>query len=595
MNRGARLALSICTIAGLFSSAGVANAQQNLYMDVAYQCYPTALTQYVWLIPDNFIADGWTGTEVNQLEGTIIRAINVWNEETNSQRRIIYAGRGYPKNRPVSPEDTFVTGEIGFRCTSSGFTAYGRAEGTSAGTAGSSCATPRTLYLYLRTCPNGAPMVEVPYTFYWPIGSEVSMEAVLIHEFGHALFGFDDQAAPAATPRGVMWGTLYSGPQGERLHLYRADQDTAIFGAISGEGSGASTGRTVAWKINSSNSWVGATPGFLSSPTTTFGPSLATRHSNYGYYGSALMLRSTRGAGYTFDVGDPAGWSNLGGINNYYLTSAQIGHSWAGAAYSRYDEVMGAWMECDQLQPDFGLPTHCQIDTGFKPIYQSGSSWQENVLTEPPIARPEVAYDAWTDRFVMVFIHRDGRLWHAFTPAAYVAWSTPALLGTTDGVTRHFRYLGGTVFDYTPPPGHPGAPTGRYGWVFAATADYRADGVLTPIMQVPLQYNPIAGQYVLGVPDLPVPGASALTFDTVRAFDVGESVDSNTQLLAFLRPTLSPWQQRLVVARRTSASGPFGTPVQMPWYHSGVISGSVAVSSMADSSGEFVIGVGGEP
>jgi hypothetical protein len=256
---------------------------------------------------------------------------------------------------------------------------------------------------------------------------------------------------------------------------------------------------------------------------------------------------------------------------------------------------MGAWMECDQLQPDFGLPTHCQIDTGFKPIYQSGSSWQENVLTEPPIARPEVAYDAWTDRFVMVFIHRDGRLWHAFTPAAYVAWSTPALLGTTDGVTRHFRYLGGTVFDYTPPPGHPGAPTGRYGWVFAATADYRADGVLTPIMQVPLQYNPIAGQYVLGVPDLPVPGASALTFDTVRAFDVGESVDSNTQLLAFLRPTLSPWQQRLVVARRTSASGPFGTPVQMPWYHSGVISGSVAVSSMADSSGEFVIGVGGEP
>jgi hypothetical protein len=301
-------------------------------MDVAYQCYPTALTQYVWLIPDNFIADGWTGTEVNQLEGTIIRAINVWNEETNSQRRIIYAGRGYPKNRPVSPEDTFVTGEIGFRCTSSGFTAYGRAEGTSAGTAGSSCATPRTLYLYLRTCPNGAPMVEVPYTFYWPIGSEVSMEAVLIHEFGHALFGFDDQAAPAATPRGVMWGTLYSGPQGERLHLYRADQDTAIFGAISGEGSGASTGRTVAWKINSSNSWVGATPGFLSSPTTTFGPSLATRHSNYGYYGSALMLRSTRGAGYTFDVGDPAGWSNLGGINNYYLTSAQIGHSWAGAA-----------------------------------------------------------------------------------------------------------------------------------------------------------------------------------------------------------------------------------------------------------------------
>ena len=76
MNRGARLALSICTIAGLFSSAGVANAQQNLYMDVAYQCYPTALTQYVWLIPDNFIADGWTGTEVNQLEGTIIRAIN---------------------------------------------------------------------------------------------------------------------------------------------------------------------------------------------------------------------------------------------------------------------------------------------------------------------------------------------------------------------------------------------------------------------------------------------------------------------------------------------------------------------------------------
>ena len=68
-----------------------------------------------------------------------------------------------------------------------------------------------------------------------------------------------------------------------------------------------------------------------------------------------------------------------------------------------------------------------------------------------------------------------------------------------------------------------------------------------------------------------------------------------SQLLAFLRPTLSPWQQRLVVARRTSASGPFGTPVQMPWYHSGVISGSVAVSSMADSSGEFVIGVGGEP
>lgn len=572
--------------------AGSALAQTNLYVDTGVQCYPTDQTQYVWLDPSGFTADGWTNTRVDQLEGTLLRAINVWNEESNSRRTIEYGGRGGPKGRATGPQDTFVVGRPVYSCGPGGYTQYGRATYVYTGT--SVCTTLRDLELFLRTCPTFGPSVPTPFAFYWPGATEVSMEAVLIHELGHALFGFDDQYAPNA-PRGIMWGTIYPGPIGARLHLYRADQDTAIFGAASGEGIGLTLASTATWLIDSSNSWVGTSPAILGTPVTTFGPSLATRHSNSGYYNSALLLRTTRDVGYRFDLGAPTGWTNLASINDPYLSTAQVQHSWTGAAYSRYDEVTGAWLECNALQPDAGQPDGCVIITNFKSIYQPGASWQEVVHDTPAIARPEVAYDPWTDRFLLVFIHRDGRLWHTFTPAAYSAWSTPAPLGTTDGATRHFRYMGGAVFDYLPPGSSPGAPAGRYGWLFAASSDYRADGVLTPVVQMALQYDSTAGRYVVGVPDLPIPGSSATAFDTVRGFDVGDSIDSNSQLLAFLRVTPSPWQQRIVVARRSSATGPFSTPVQMPWYRSGAISGGVAVSSMADPNNRFVVAVGGEP
>lgn len=89
----------------------------------------------------------------------------------------------------------------------------------------------------------------------------------------------------------------------------------------------------------------------------------------------------------------------------------------------------------------------------------------------------------------------------------------------------------------------------------------------------------------------PRPGAG----NAVRAFDVGESVDSDVQVIAFLRATASPWQQRIAVARRSDPTQPFGAPISMPWYHNAPISGGVAISSMADQTGNFVIAVGGEP
>ncbi len=592
MRSKARQASTFLFVASCVLESGEAFAQTNLYVDTGVQCYPMDQTQYVWLDPSGFTADGWTPTRVDQLEGTLLRAISVWNEESNSRRTIIYGGRGAPKGRAVGPQDTFVVGRATYSCAPGGYTQYGRASFTYTGT--SFCTTPRDLELFLRTCPTFPPSVPTPFVFYWPGPTEVSAEAVLIHELGHALFGFDDQYAPNLS-RGVMWGTLNPGPIGARLHLYRADQDTAIFGAVSGEAIGATLSRTATWLLNSSNAWVGASPGILNTPATTFGPALATRHSNSGYYNSAALLRSTRDVGYRFDLGAPSAWTSLAAINDSYLSTAQVQHSWTGVAYSRYDEVTGAWIECSGLQPDAGQPDGCVIITNFKSIYQTGASWQEVVHYAPAIARPEVAYDPWADRFLLVFIHRDGRLWHTFTPAAYSAWTTPAPLGTSDGATRHFRYMGGAVFDYLSSGSPPGAPSGRYGWLFAATSDFRSDGVLTPIVQMALQYDSVAGRYVVGVPDLPIPGASATAFDTVRGFDVGDSIDSNNQVLAFLRVTPTPWQQRIVVARRSSSTGPFGAPVQMPWYRTEAISGGVAISSMADIGNQFVIAVGGEP
>lgn len=576
------------TLAILVTLTENATAQTNLYVDTNTQCFPRASTQNVWLQTEGFTLAGWSATRVNQLEGTIIRAINVWNEETNSQRKLVYAGRAV-KGQALSAQETLVQGASTWLCTSGGNSAWGRAESLTP--SGVDCMGARTLVLFLLTCP--APHAASPFTFYWPGASEVSAEAVLIHELGHAAFGFDDQYSPNPS-RGVMWGTLNPGPLGERLHLYRADQDTAIYGATIAKAMGVTTGRTAAWQLNNLNAWIGASPTFLPSHATTFGPALATRHSNSGFYNSAMLLRSTRDVGYTFDTGGSSGWTSLGGMNNFFLTSAQVQHSWVGDAYSRYDEALGAWSECGDMPFDVSQPDNCNVITGYNQVY-SGGGWAETVHDHMSISKPEVSYDAWTDRFVLVFIQRDGTLWHSFSPAAYSAWTPPSPLQFTDSVTRHFRYMGGVVFDWKNYGGATGAPSGRYGWVYAATADFRADGVLTPIMQMPLQYNSTAGRYELGAPSLPASGVPASEFDTVRAFDVGDSVDSGVQVMAYLRASTGPWQQRIAVARRTTATGSFTAPVLMPWYRTGVIYSSVAVSSLASLGGEFLISVGGEP
>lgn len=201
----------------------------------ASPCSPSGNTQTVLLVEPSPPIDGWPQSRLDDLGRSIASAVAVWNEEGLSARRLVYAGRF--TNQVPTANTIFVSLDDNSQCVSMGTNQVGSRLATAfnsqAGAA--DCFGPREIQIHLRQCPNATTMLPgfplLQFTSFWPSNyGDVNLENLLVHELGHAAFGFDDYPYDL----GVMSGSTDTseGSAASSMFLRRIDQQTAVHGLL---------------------------------------------------------------------------------------------------------------------------------------------------------------------------------------------------------------------------------------------------------------------------------------------------------------------------------------------------------------------------
>lgn len=385
---------------------------------------------------------------------SLIDAIATWREESMSSANLYFAGDSTATDN--IPGALLVVHQNNWFCSDN---AAAKAFYASSG----DCATNGTIIRVIMrdSCTN----VVRPWTPFWPgNGSSggINYEAVLIHELGHAAFGFPDT-------------TLSTGVMHKDYNLHARYLAISAIDARSAVTQYGWTG-LFPLTMSSSNAGVSWSSTSLYESTTSFSPfppALDTR------YNTSIPTQGVNVFSYSatpqFRRGDHAAFSGHG-------SSPPTPETWSQAtlAYSTYGEILALHTtDCD-------LARHCSLQWMWS--NNQGASWSTGVIAPSPavgtFARAEAAYDVANDRFVVVYIRGDSaRPYSTWTYAASPVWSTPiyASLGEDPMPLRH---MGGLVFD--------NAGTG----LLVASA-FRDNGpalgalsVLSPIVQMQVTLEP---------------------------------------------------------------------------------------------------------
>lgn len=297
-------------------------------------------------------------------------------------------------------------------------------------------------------------------------GSGTNYEGVLVHEIGHAVFGFPDLGQQDTS---VMVGNR--GQVAADFHLYPED----ITGAANAYGVTTRQPQTLVTN-DLGNSWGTQNPFTVAGVTGAYAPALAAT-------GNALFPLA--GAVTTFQAPylevRQGNHGSFAGYTNPVPGASVIWHQ-SASAVSPFGETMVV------AQRDCNRSTFCRIHWAW--TNDNGANWtQGTLLPQPTIGTfsvPTVAYDALRDRFVVGYLSgNDSELYITWTFAVSPnPWSAPARARpASDSVPRPFRHLGGMVFA--------GNGTG----LVAATAHWDEaptiyfNSVITPITQSNLTWN----------------------------------------------------------------------------------------------------------
>jgi len=183
-----RRAITVALIIGMVMTS--AEAQITRYVTSSTQwtpCMPPTGDNYVYFDPGS-LSDPARGYNVNYFRAALVRAIAVWNEESLSQQRLIFGGDLTPSS--PGPDNHIVVSHDFTRSCGGADTGLAYTQGAASGGAGGPCNGSRSLTVHLQDC--SSPPHEVRYSAGIPSSAEYSYEAVLIHELGHAAFGFPD-------------------------------------------------------------------------------------------------------------------------------------------------------------------------------------------------------------------------------------------------------------------------------------------------------------------------------------------------------------------------------------------------------------------
>lgn len=551
---------------------------QNSYINSSNDwnpCRPVNGDHFVYFNAGD-LSDPSRGYNVSQFRAALIRAIAVWNEESLSGQRMIFMGDGIAAGNPTNINVNHV-----FKRSCAVGSIYDGLAITlnpSGGGSGGTCSNSTSITVHLTNCSQQ----ELRYSAGLPGSMEYSYEAVLIHELGHAAFGFPDLLTAS---QGVMsycnspsppytmgtCGGIPPGPVGDRLHLHRIDQQTAV----DYFGSATTAGRSRV--LSSTNSWLGAESVFQ--PTTTFGPSLTTRLT--GGPTNGVLIGSTNTAlTFSFHTGSPGSWAPF---TSFYITPSAVSSGvsvrpWISIAKSSWDELAAAWMECTSL-------TVCNVRTAWR---ASTGSWQVSPVTiaMPVTEQVEIEYDPDMDYFVMFSIHPDGRIFQSYE-AAWQAnnWTTPIPLDGYNGYNsdRRFRTMGGVVFYQ-----HPGTARGDFhGRLFAASST-PVNGATSPIMAFDIGYDNSTFQYRTSALFFPGPAGQENQYNTIRNFSVRRESSSNVVVAAW---TDDQFQSHIRVARTPNSwFSPLGSTASLSTTSSEPVHSSVSLANITDNSSQFVVG-----
>lgn len=522
--------------------------------------------------------------QVAAYKASLLRAIAVWNEESRGQRVLRFIDTAAPKNPlidqvvvthlndpnlvPIASSDTFCH-------LNPNAHAYTRQPGAS----GAFCDNGRIIYVLLGRCDglgsrNYKPGWVVNTSTMLGVG-DLSYEAVLIHELGHACFGFPD--IPDRT--GVMYAYILPGEASSHLHLYYIDQNSAI------SSPGATTNHEFTRTLTDTAAWFGMENEYLPTGTASFplsfGPGLAARLPT-DTVDTVQVATAGRNA-FTFRHGSPGAWNPTGSIVPPSYPAGYAGPAppppalWVRVAVSAYGEVVAAWPECNDLD-------HCRVVTAWR----TGSSgiWSSGLQSiERPVFGPvEVEYDRWLDKFVIVGIGLDGKLWsshaNAWTPSV---WTTPYTSMQDPNDARHYRFMGGMYFTlpdmgFWPPP----SQVDVHGLLTVAAQDGTRPG---QIFEYLIRWNNSLYNYDVDSYPAEVDGATLRHFEVARRFNSNEATS--------IWVNASNDQQLRTVQRTTSIFGYYGASSSLVWNSTVPIRSSVSIAARAQGPYYFVVGLSG--
>lgn len=496
MDFKAILALGICSAAATPSSV----LGQTVYPSAGVvHCIPTETRLPVYFHAESLVG---TGYNVNHLRESLIHAINVWNEESQSRTLMYYAGDGVVppgQSYGITVTHSTATAHCKFRPQA---LAYAQGVG-----AGGQCVGPSSITLYLSNC--NSPPTARAFSVFQPDNATYSYEGVLIHELGHAAFGFPD-VTQYFDAVGVMWGSINPGPVYPSLHLYPIDQDSAAMSPFREQ--------TTDWQQQSAvyswpSTWEGPSAfafGGASPISASIGPALHRDVSGPGVmFGTAserprMIFSQTRadGGAWVSSGVQPPGAGNGPGYSRL----------WTRISISDYNEAMVVWSNCvGQFQP-------CNLYWAFAANPLGGPWISGYFMNLNAFGRPALEYDRYLDRFVLISIDATGAPRTAQTGAQYPVWSDvytpPSYPSTTGPNGRPLRYLGNVQFQGTDGVG-----------LAVAAADWPEQGLLNALVQMNVTWNYPAQQYDVGAPVFAGPiGAGSVTesFVTGRHFGLAE-------------------------------------------------------------------------
>jgi hypothetical protein len=272
----------------------------------------------VYFNPGTLAANGFN---VDSFRQSLIDAISLWNEESQSNLNLGYAGDTTATDN--IPGAVVVINQDSWFCSDNALAkswyvnppAYQTTNGN-------------VTRVFLRDSCTFALRQWVPGGP-TPGTSEISYEAVLTHELGHAVFAMPDRYSGACwpdVPNSIMFS--YGRPAATR-HLYPIDINSAR--ALNGTASGRSH------SVESANlySW-GSVAWINPSTNTSFTPVVAER----GSFGGNVHMLDSRADSLSgvFRQGDQGGWTT----NNPPSNTTPQYHP-ASVAFSTFGEVIGVW------------------------------------------------------------------------------------------------------------------------------------------------------------------------------------------------------------------------------------------------------------